>query len=310
MKGLVIAGTVFLLAFLIWQLWSWIDFRRKVNSKLEESVGFLELQSTGRGFRKRLLAFLDYSNHVMEEEYALKLMNQKAELETLQSQINPHFLYNTLDTIRGKAYEENAVEIADMAERLALLFRYVIGQQSGLIALEEEIANIENYIYIQQYRFRMTLELIREIEDPGLLEYRIPKLTLQPLIENTFKYGFAGRRENNVIRVQAYRTQSRTIIRISDNGKGMPVSRLQEINRRLTERGPGSVSESGKEKGNGIALGNVNARIKLIYGREYGLVVYSIENEGTTIEIMLPGAEDDHEDRKTESTEFEPVSGK
>lgn len=274
------------LAVIAGHIYSSLMFRKQVLQKIKESQGYLKTGENNRKYRKEVLSFLDYSNHAMEEQYILQLMNQQAQLDALQSQINPHFLYNTLDTIRGKAYEDNAFEVADMTEMLALLFRYTVGQKNELITIEEELQSVDYYIGIQQYRFNAGYDVIKEIEEQELLEYMIPKLILQPIVENTFKYGFADKRSRICIKIQVFGTQNRTVIRIEDNGRGMSLERLQQINDRLERKEQTDNSEK-KLKG-GIALYNINARIKLLYGKEYGIAVYSVENEGTVVEISLP----------------------
>lgn len=273
-------------------------FRKKVLEIISKSPGYSKLNKKKGNFREELLSFLDYTNHVMEEQYALEVMNQKAKLHALQSQINPHFLYNTLDTIRGKAYEDNVQDIAEMAEMLALMFRYTIGQNDSLVTVEEEIDSVQNYICIQQYRFNIKYDLKIEIEDEKLREYQIPKLTLQPIAENAVKYGFSGRKKDNVLTIRVFRTQTYVMLNIMDNGRGMTTRRLAEINERLNAKGC-LWDERQEGRGTGIALDNVNARIKLLFGEMYGLSVYSSEGMGTTIEIMLPGEQ--HEIREIEN---------
>lgn len=289
------------LAVIAAHIYASLRFRKIVLLKIKESEGYLQ---TGRRkkYREEVLAFLDYSNHVMEEKYMLQLMNQQAELDALQNQINPHFLYNTLDTIRGKAYEDNALEIANMTEMLALLFRYTVGQKNELITIEEELQSVDNYIGIQQYRFNTRYEVLREIEDSKLLEYMIPKLILQPIVENTFKYGFSDKRSKICIKIEVFETQNRMVIRIGDNGRGMSVEKLRYINEQLGKKDVGEKEKTDKQ--GGIALFNINARIKLLYGKEYGIAVYSVENVGTAVEISLPVGKETDENRGNKASKF------
>lgn len=284
MTEIILTGMI--LSLIVLHVFSALKFRKKVLHKISESPGYTQVSRERKRYRDELLSFLDYSTHAMEEQYALQLMHQKAEFNALQSQINPHFLYNTLDTIRGKAYEDDALEIADMTERLSLLFRYTIGQKDVLITVEEEIQSVENYICIQQYRFNVKYKLQKQIDDADLLEYQIPKLTLQPIVENALKYAFPGKRTCNRIVLQMFKTQTHVVMSISDNGKGMEEQRLIEINELLSD---GKKLLNKQKSGSGIALENVNARIKLLFGTEYGLNVYSTVNVGTTVEIILPG---------------------
>ena len=236
----------------------------------------------------RELYFL-ISEKVNEEMYS-KNLKMEAELHALQNQINPHFLYNTLEVIRGRALVQNAQDIADMTEALATIFRYNINRPGDVATLQEEIDNVRNYMLIQNCRFGDRFRFETEIEDveDGILTHVLPVLTLQPLVENAIYHGINERIGGGRIRLKAYLTQRDLLIIISDNGKGMDDVTLQEIHRKLVGASEGLPVEKKTGRGTGIALTNVNQRIKFYFGKEYGLDVKSTLGIGTTITITIP----------------------
>lgn len=229
------------------------------------------------------------SEKVNEEMYS-KNLKMEAELHALQNQINPHFLYNTLEVIRGRALVQNAQDIADMTEALATIFRYNINRPGDVATLQEEIDNVRNYMLIQNCRFGDRFRFETEIEDveEGILTHVLPVLTLQPLVENAIYHGINERIGGGRIRLKAYLTQRDLLIIISDNGKGMDDVTLQEIHRKLVGASEGLPVEKKTGRGTGIALTNVNQRIKFYFGKEYGLDVKSTLGIGTTITITIP----------------------
>lgn len=208
------------------------------------------------------------SEKVNEEMYS-KNLKMEAELHALQNQINPHFLYNTLEVIRGRALVQNAQDIADMTEALATIFRYNINRPGDVATLQEEIDNVRNYMLIQNCRFGDRFRFETEIEDveDGILTHVLPVLTLQPLVENAIYHGINERIGGGRIRLKAYLTQRDLLIIISDNGKGMDDVTLQEIHRKLVGASEGLPVEKKTGRGTGIALTNVNQRIKFYFGK-------------------------------------------
>ncbi|MDD2980978.1 MAG: histidine kinase [Hespellia sp.] len=225
------------------------------------------------------------------------LNKRQAQYLALQNQINPHFLYNTLESIRGEALIAGLDSVADMTEALATFFRYTISKVENLVSVEEELENCKTYFRIQQYRFGSRLQLhfdYREEEWEEIKRCRIPKLTLQPILENSIIHGTELKIGTGNLRIQFERTEERLIIRISDDGVGMDESTLWELNKKLRKDNTAASYQQPGEKG-GIALVNVNNRIHLIFGDEYGMHVFSIQGEGTDVEIVLPGVTSDRE---------------
>ena len=215
---------------------------------------------------------------------------RQAQYLALQNQINPHFLYNTLEGIRGEAIAAGLDTVAQMTEALATFFRYTISNLENLVTLEDELDNIENYFLIQQYRFgeRLRLEVVCEEGDRAeLLRCRIPKLTLQPIVENSIVHGVERKIGRGNLRIKLEGTAKRLIVTVSDDGLGMEQEALERLNDQLAATRLDYVRADAERQG-GIALVNVNNRIKLLFGEQYGLCIYSTPGVGTDVEITLP----------------------
>ena len=239
--------------------------------------------------QKRLMDFLSAQTKPLKKAEATeknRILEKRIELSIFENQINPHFLYNTLDSIRGEALRSGQKDIAVMLEKMSRFFRYCISSKGRIVKLSEEMHNVQDYYYIQRYRFGDRIELITEIESDEILEYYIPKITIQPIVENAIAHGIetSGRKGTVVIRMGA--TEKKVYIHIMDNGNGMPQEELMRINERLKS----NLVEvrSADRKHTGIAVQNVNSRIRLCFGDEYGLHYRSILGEGTDVTIVLP----------------------
>ncbi len=226
---------------------------------------------------------------LLDRQAALRDSMKQAEYLALQNQINPHFLYNTLEAIRGDALASNMVPLAEIAEALATYFRYTISKMNRLVTVEEELNNVKNYFRIQRYRYgdRMQMILSYDKENQELLTLRIPKLTLQPIVENAVIHGLEAKIGQGLIRLTAETTQSRLLLHVSDNGAGMDREALARLTDRLNQTRFDYIDGAAEKEG-GIALVNVNNRLKLLFGEQYGLNIYSEPNVGTDVEITLP----------------------
>ena len=251
------------------------DFAREKDSPALSTI-FADLE----------LLIQNMKNLVLRESTA-QLMKKQAELDALQSQINPHFLYNTLDVIRGQANARGLHDVERMALSLSQLFRYSISNHDTFVSFEEELTNIEHYLLIQNLRFDNKFERIDKT-DPDTLGCKIPKLLIQPLVENAVHHGLEPKLDRGSITISSYRTPSRLIISIRDDGVGLSTKKLTEINDMLRENMPiiDDIPSGGKRRS--VGLSNVNARIRLLFGDAYGLVLFSTENTGTEVQLTLP----------------------
>ncbi|MGI6063533.1 sensor histidine kinase [Blautia sp.] len=260
------------------------------------------------------IPFLYQISQLMEKYAALKtkkntaqIFDKQTELTALQSQINPHFLYNTLECIRGQALLDDNIEIAKMVEALSSFFRYSISKKGNLVTLRDELANIENYMLIQRYRFnnRFSMEIIIDEEDEAAYDFLVPRLIIQPVIENAIFHGLEERMEDGIVSIEVIVTDLDMIITISDNGKGIGCEELEELNNRINAN---DMELDDKNKSNqintGIALPNINRRIRLLFGKEYGVNVYSTLGKGTDVEIIIP-ANYKREEHENEERAFE-----
>ena len=200
------------------------------------------------------------------------------ELKLLQAQINPHFLYNTLDAIVWMAEGGQDKEVVAMVTALSQFFRTTLSQGRDYITIQEEESHIRSYLSIQEFRYADILEYEIDI-DPSLYEYTILKLTLQPLVENALYHGIKNKRGKGKITVRGYEKEDHIYLEVADNGIGMDEEELEQLQKKLK-------GETPHERGFG--LGNVNERIRLNYGPEYGITFRSCKGEGTTATVCIP----------------------
>ena len=204
---------------------------------------------------------------------------RKAEFELLQAQINPHFLYNTLDAIVWSAEAGNEKQVVKMVGSLSEFFRSSLNKGKEIVTIREELSHVRSYLEIQQIRYQDILDY--EIDVPEELYINeIPKITVQPVVENALYHGIKEKRGGGKISVTGREDGGDYIITVSDNGIGMEPDRLKEVRDGLTDSSPDSKKIYG--------LYNVNQRIKLDFGDEYGLSIDSVYDEGTTVTIRLP----------------------
>lgn len=231
-----------------------------------------------------LMSLIDDNATKADREYSLAMLKKQEEIKALQNQINPHFLYNTLDCIRGMAIEQGADNIEEMTRALSGMFRYSISRKGKTKALmEEELANVNNYLRIQQYRFRNKINITETI-DPAAKKCCVPKLLIQPIVENAVFYGLEPKTGERNLNIEAYCTGKKLIVKVEDNGVGMSFDKLRTINDAMCS----GVSMGDNGRGTQLGIVNVNERLRLLYGEEFGLRIFSCPKVGTTIEMVLP----------------------
>ncbi len=201
---------------------------------------------------------------------------RRTELALLQAQINPHFLYNTLDTIIWLIESREIGEAVKMVGSLSNFFRFSLSRGQNIITIAEEEQHIRSYLEIQQMRYRDLMEY--HIDIPANLEgYILPKLTLQPLVENALYHGIKNKRRKGSIRVTGSIQEERLVLEVADDGAGIPPERLQEMRASLTD---------GKREGFGLRA--VHQRIQILFGGDYGLTLESKKDAGTRVTVTLP----------------------
>ena len=220
------------------------------------------------------IVMIDEIKQLITENYVKQILAKESQLKALQAQINPHFLYNTLDSIFWIAKENQQTKIASMVQALANLFRNSISNKESVIRLEKEVCLLDDYIMIQKIRFEERLNFIKNI-DLDLMDQSIPKLTLQPIVENSIKHGLEKMTEPCTISVYSVREGDDFKIIISDNGNGIPEEESSHWDKPQDEHV-------------GIGLKNIDERIKLNFGNDYGLSISSEKGKGTTVALKLP----------------------
>lgn len=202
---------------------------------------------------------------------------RKSELDALQSQINPHFLYNTLDSIVWMAENEKSEDVIIMVTALARLFRISISRGKNIISVEQEIEHAKNYLIIQKVRYKNKFQFEITVQEE-VLKYRTLKLILQPLIENSIYHGIEYMVDEGLIKIAVDIVDGKLLYEVSDNGLGIEPEKLQNLLEYETE----------SKSGSGVGVKNVHERIQLCYGKEFGLEIESVVEEGTRIKMWLP----------------------
>ena len=199
----------------------------------------------------------------------------------LANQINPHFLYNTLETIRMKAFCNGDKEIADIVKKLGKIMRRNLEVSGKMVSLQSELELIENYLQIQSMRFEGMVKYELNIEASVRKEgYKILPLLLQPVVENAFIHGLEEKKEKGTIIIDILENDECLIVKVKDDGVGIEPDKLEIINHKL------ALSE--ENNGKSIGMINVNQRIKIHYGKQYGLSIESKFGKGTIVTLSLP----------------------
>ncbi|WP_161601444.1 sensor histidine kinase [Paenibacillus luteus] len=263
-----------------------IEFQKRISLH-----GYLEINVLATQFNQMLDEIEQLTQRLLEANsrvYGSELEKKKAELAFLRSQINPHFLYNTLEAITGIAVVEKQTKIKTMTRSLSNIFRYSI-KGADVVQLRDEVRMIESFIQIQQIRFAERFSVEYDFSEEAM-SYRIPKMILQPLVENAIYHGFEPTLKVGKLSMRACVDEENALhIVIEDNGVGIGAGRLEHIRRMLSEN---SSAPAADENMKSIGLGNVNNRIKLIYGNEYGIQIDSVEGQGTKVQLKLAERKD------------------
>ncbi|WP_248926058.1 cache domain-containing sensor histidine kinase [Paenibacillus hamazuiensis] len=262
--------------------------RGDLTVRATQVSGHDEFQYLNRSFNtmiERINELLQTVSSLKLREVSLQLREKEALVKALQNQINPHFLYNSLDIIKSMAYLEDMPEIVTMARGLADFYRYTAQDTNAFVKLEEELNQLKHYLSIVHIRFPGAFRSQFSVNDK-FMQCRIPKLIIQPIVENAVKYAIEPKAGKGSIIVNAFDSGPYLVIEVADNGPGILPDRLEQIHATLAQ-----ITENG-QRGYGahqsLGMANVHARIVLQYGREYGLSLDSFEGRGTVVSIRLP----------------------
>ena len=247
------------------------DLTVRFNFQHNDEIGEL-----GQSFN-HMIARID---QLIQMVYVEQENKRTAEMKSLQEQIKPHFLYNTLDTISWMARDYDAEDIVRLVDALTNMFRIGLSHGKDIITVKEEITHVSNYLYIQKIRYKDKLNYVIHV-DESLYAIEVPKLILQPLVENAIYHGVKAKRGGGTITITGVPEGENLVFTVQDNGAGMPQEKVEELNRRMSER---SVLDEQKSFG----LFYIRERIQLCYGKGYGVHVESALGEGTRVTITLP----------------------
>ncbi len=225
---------------------------------------------------------LDNIKKLIDQVYQAQSQKRNAELRVLQSQINPHFLYNTLDTIQWKALEHNAYDVADMINSLSVFFRLSLSGGKEFITVADEIEHVKNYLCIQKIRYMDKVNYEINVEQ-AVSRYLVPKMIIQPLVENSIYHGLKQKKNSGIITIKIFSEDDFIIIEVTDDGLGMSDEKLKELMKNLSQ----SIETEH------YGLYNINERLRLTFKDKYCIEITSIFNEGTTVSLKLPKITED-----------------
>jgi two-component system sensor histidine kinase YesM len=236
-----------------------------------------EIAELGKSFNKMIKRI----NKLLEENVREQKLLRKLEMESLDNQIKPHFIYNTLDLIIGLLENKDFDRATHMVEALGKFFRLSLSHGNEMVLIRNEIKHVKNYLFIQQFRHGEEYEYIIDIEDQSMLDKHIPRLILQPVVENSIYHGILPLSRKGLIIIKGYSENKSFYFKIVDNGIGIESEQVKEINQILR----GEIEIENKKKYFGLR--NVNQRLKLMYGGESGVEIKSIPNEKTEVLIRI-----------------------
>ncbi len=301
---LMITASVVLAAVLTRWLTRPMEEMRDSITRIKQGETDLRVQTSGWSEELEVLGtefndMLDRIQTMAQEEYKYRLLVERTEYKMLQAQINPHFLYNTLDTMSGIANAQNCPLVSGMCHSLSAVFRYSLNMTDDLSTVQQEMAHVRNYLYVMDVRNGFSIAYDYQI-DTDTLNLCLPRICLQPIVENAITHGLRNvRKDNKRLQIRAVRSAGKLIVTIRDNGTGMDA---EKMNRALEKNDPKRV-----ESGVSIGILNVNARLKKLFGGLYGLRIESAPGEGTTVILLMPAIEKEDDVETEKRTAIEDV---
>lgn len=246
-----------------------LSVRAVVNQKTPTEIRMIETQFN---------AMMDKLEYSIKKEKEASEKQRNAEIAALEAQLNPHFLYNTLDTINWMAIDKDAYEISNSVTALASILRYGIDNSNAVVKISREVEWLKQYLFLQQTRLTNTFECNIQVS-PEVFEWKIHKLLFQPFVENAILHGFEGKKGTHILEIAIVPEQEKLMIEIRDNGKGIPEALVEQMNR-------GIYSEN--QRKNCIGMENAITRLKMYYGTEGTVRIESKVGEYTKIQLFIP----------------------
>lgn len=262
----------------------------KLMSHPRETHGILESPYLNRNdeigtLYSQYLKMLEDNNRYIKTEFKNQLVLVNSQMQALESQINAHFLYNTLEAINSLANLEGSQDISTMALALGDMFRYSIKTKGALVTLKEELTHVQNFVAIQLIRFDNAFSFQLNVDDT-LLENRVLKLILQPLVENALYHGLLHCNAGSTIRLSGQKQENLLIFSVEDDGVGIDPETLEKIHSSLAQKP--CFQELNQRENGSIGLKNIHTRIQLYYGETYGITIASHKGRGTSVCLTLP----------------------
>ncbi|WP_370297372.1 sensor histidine kinase [Rossellomorea marisflavi] len=252
------------------------NFNVGVQVNTNDEIGML-----ANGFNSMATKLHTY----IQEVYVTTLKQKQSELNALKSQIRPHYLYNTLEVIRMSAVSNDDDKVADMIHALSKQLKYVINYGEDTVVLKEELENTLNYFQLVSAGYEDRIHLYIDIQE-SFMNFNVPKLSIQPMVENAFHHGLKPNGGKGNITIRAYIENDFVYVRVEDDGVGMESTKLAHVQMRL-------IDKFNAEETEGVGLTNINERIKTIYGEKYGLRIHSEVTLGTIVQMKLPVAKEE-----------------
>jgi len=254
-------------------------FRTMIRAIVNTGEGRFETrfnQSGSYEFRILMKKFNDMNENIrklIQENYETQIREKEAQIKALNLQLDPHFMYNTLNMVSLMSLEKEEYEISDIVISLSKMLKYMVKQEATLVCFQDDLTYLESYVTIMSKRFEGTFQVEYHIED-HMLQDEVPKFFLQPLVENAFVHGFKKTNHQGRLRISCRSDEEGRIYTVADNGVGMDAARLSKL----------------LEGESHVGLSNVNRRIHILYGEPYGLHITSTIGEGTIVTVKLPPA--------------------
>lgn len=252
-------------------------FRTMIRAMVNTGEGRFETrfkQSGSYEFKILMKKFNDMNENIqklIQENYETQIREKEAQIKALNLQLDPHFMYNTLNMVSLMSLEKEEYEISDIVVSLSNMLKYMVKHEANLVCFQDDLTYLKSYVTIMSKRFEGAFQVEYEIEE-RLLREQVPKFFLQPLVENAFVHGFKGTNRQGKLRISCHSNEEARVYTIEDNGEGMDAARLAAL----------------LEGDSHVGLSNVNRRIHILYGEPYGLYIASAIGEGTTVTVKLP----------------------
>jgi sensor histidine kinase YesM len=271
-------------------------FTRSFSKRVEKLIHKIKVAETGDlSITEKIegndeIAVLDRQFNTMlgkldtliKKNYIQQLEKKESEFRNLQLQINPHFLYNTLETISSIAAVKGVFLICDLCEKLGGNFRYSLGKNYGeFVTVKQELVHTQNYVYIQKTRFENKFDVFYNV-DPEMEDKLVLRFILQPIVENAIVHGLSNNKGKGTLEISIKEINHMLVIKIEDDGAGMSQQKVEEISNYIND------THQTEQTRQGIGIRNVNQRIQLACGIEYGITIESLQGRGSCFTITLP----------------------